>query len=66
MARYSEECPDQGQHKPCKLSRNGIMVCSICAVVERVEEYTDILGLVPSPHDGTGRHTRLKISGHKA
>ena len=62
MARYSEECPFFNERKPCKLSIKGIMCCAIC-IKPRLNQ-DDPLGT--SPHDGTGRHKRLKISGHKA
>lgn len=65
MARYSEECPFFNERKPCKLSVKGIMCCAICiSELEIMLDKDDPLGT--SPHDGTGRHKRLKISGHKA
>ena len=64
MARYSEECPFFNERKPCELSIKGIMECSICIKVKLNPD--DPLGYRPSPHDGTGRHMRLKISSRKA
>lgn len=63
MARYSEECPFFNERKPCKLSIKGIMECAVC--IKPKIDLTDPLGTY-RPHDGTGRHKRLKISGHKA